>query len=282
MTLTKFICAVAVSTILAGTALAADVPVAKWVKGSGKFDPAMTLSYVPFGSIDSAGKPQGFDVELAQDVADLLGVKLNIQTVPFTNQIPALASGRIKVAWTTFSVTAERLKQVDFVEYLAAGSIAATLPANAAKFSTNGSLCGANVAVEQGSSGDFVLDRLNKDCEAAGKPDIKKTLYPAQQQEIQAAVTDRVDAWLDDSTVVGYYQKQSNGQLVKTGPNYYPLPLAIAVAKGDTETAEMLRASLQTLIDNGKYGDLLKKYGLEESGVKTATVYTSAEQLPKQ
>ena len=76
MTLTKLLYAVALSAIFAGTAAAADIPVAKWVKDSDKFDPAMTLSYVPFGSIDSSGKPQGFDVELAQDVAALPGAKL--------------------------------------------------------------------------------------------------------------------------------------------------------------------------------------------------------------
>lgn len=278
----KLLLAAATSTIWMTAAFAADIPVASWVKNSGKFNPAMSLSYVPFGSLDASGKPQGFDVELAQNVADLIGAKLAIETVTFPNQIPGLVSGRIKTAWSTFSVTGERLRQVDFVEYLSAGSIAAVLPANKDRFSQDGSLCGAAVAVAQGSSGDFVLDQLNKNCRAAGKPDIKKTIYPDQRQEIQATITGRTDAWLDDSTVVGYYEKQSKGELVKTGPNYYPLPLAMAVAKGDRETAEMLRAALQTLINNGKYGELLKRYGLDDSGIKTVTVYTNEDQVRKQ
>lgn len=272
--------AFAVAAFLAGSATAAEVTVSADVKDSGVFAPAMSLSYVPFGMIDQAGKPAGIDVELAQEVANLLGAKLDIQTVTFPNQIPGLVSGRLKVAWSTFSVTAERLRQVDFVEYLQAGSVAAVLPANADKWKE--SLCGAKVAVAQGSSGDFVLDKLNKDCAAAGKPEITKTIYPDQRQEIQATLTGRVDAWLDDSTVVGYFQQQSKGELVVTGPNYYPLPLAMAVAKGDSETAEMMRSAIQSLIDNGKYGELLKKYNLHDSAIKTATIYNSVDQVPHQ
>lgn len=271
--------ALAVAAFLSGTAAASEVAVSSDVKNSGVFAPAMSLSYVPFGMIDKAGKPAGIDVELAQEIANLLAAKLEIQTVTFPNQIPGLVSGRLKVAWSTFSVTAERIKQVDFVQYLQAGSVAAVLPANAEKWKDG--LCGAKVAVAQGSSGDFVLDKLNKDCAAAGKPEIEKTLYPDQRQEIQATLTGRVDAWLDDSTVVGYYQQQSKGELVATGPNYYPLPLAMAVAKGDSETAEMMRSAIQALIDNGKYGELLKKYNLQDSAITSAKIYNSADQVPQ-
>ncbi len=274
--LTTFVMA----AFLAGATAASEVTVSADVKHSGVFAPAMSLNYVPFGMVDQSGKPAGIDVELAQEVANLLGAKLDIQTVPFPNQIPGLVSGRLKVAWTTFSVTAERIKQVDFVQYLQAGSVAAVLPANADRWKEN--LCGAKVAVAQGSSGDFVLDKLSKSCAAAGKSEITKTIYPDQRQEIQAALTGRVDAWLDDSTVVGYYQKQSKGELVATGPNYYPLPLAMAVAKGDVESAEMMRSAIQALIDNGKYGELLKKYNLQDSAIKTATIYNSADQIPQQ
>ncbi|MGR9193202.1 ABC transporter substrate-binding protein [Rhizobium leguminosarum] len=269
---------VAACVLFASSAAAADVSVAEDVKQSRVFAPAMSLSYVPFGMIDPSGKPAGFDVELAHEVADLVDAELKIQTVTFPNQIPGLVSGRLKVAWSTFSVTAERLKQVDFVGYLQAGSVAGVLPANADKWKE--SLCGATVAVAQGSSGDFVVDKLNKNCADEGKPEIKKTIYPDQRQEIQATLTGRVDAWLDDSTVVGNFQQQGKGQLVVTGPNYYPLPLAMAVAKGDTETAEMLRSALQALIENGKYGELLKNYNLQDSAIKRAVIYTSADQVP--
>ena len=239
----------------------------------------MSLGYVPFGFIDAGGKPAGFDVELANALAELLGAKVDIAAIPFPAQIPALASGRVKVAWSTFSVTDERLKQVDFVQYLKAGSVAIVLPKNAERFSKQNSLCGATVAVAQGSSGDFVLDKLNAECSAASLKPIKKAIYPDQRQNIQAAQTGRVDVWLDDSTVAGNFQKTSNNSLVVTGPNYYPLPLAIAVAKGDKETAEMLRAGLQTLIDNGTYKKLLTNYNLQDSAITKSEIFTSPEQL---
>ena len=43
----------------------------------------------------------------------------------------------------------------------------------------------------------------------------------------------------------------------------YPLPLGIYVAKGNTELAEAIKATLATLKANGKYAALIKKYNLE-------------------
>ncbi|KAF3363440.1 MULTISPECIES: transporter substrate-binding domain-containing protein, partial [Bacteria] len=43
----------------------------------------------------------------------------------------------------------------------------------------------------------------------------------------------------------------------------YPLPLGIYVAKGNTELAEAIKATLATLKANGQYAALIKKYNLE-------------------
>jgi polar amino acid transport system substrate-binding protein len=121
---------IAVTSLACYGALAAEIKVPDEVKSSGSLEVAMTLGYVPFNYTDSAGKPGGLDVELANEVALLIGAKLDISAIPFASQIPALVSGRIKIAWSTFSVTKERLGQVDFVEYLQAGSVATVLPQN--------------------------------------------------------------------------------------------------------------------------------------------------------
>lgn len=43
----------------------------------------------------------------------------------------------------------------------------------------------------------------------------------------------------------------------------YPLPLGIYVAKGNTELAEAIKATLAALKANGQYAALIKKYNLE-------------------
>ncbi|RVD46944.1 transporter substrate-binding domain-containing protein, partial [Mesorhizobium sp. M7A.F.Ca.ET.027.03.2.1] len=128
--------------------LSADLPLTSDVKDSGTLSIASGLDYAPFEFTDEKGEPAGLDVELSQVAAKLMGVKLDLKRIPFASQIPALTAGRIKVGWATFTVKADRLKQVDFVTFLKSGTVAAVLPENLSKFQGQNSLCGAKVAVQ--------------------------------------------------------------------------------------------------------------------------------------
>ncbi|GLQ12098.1 hypothetical protein GCM10007913_40300 [Devosia yakushimensis] len=262
-----------------GAANSQEVKPTAEVENAGKLSISALLAYAPFGFVDEAGKPAGVDVDLANAVTDALGVELDITSMPFANMIPALVSGRSQVAWTTFSITPERLQQVDFVTYLSASTVFVTTAANAPRFPDQSSLCGATVAFQSGSMSDLVVDRLNADCAAASKPAIEKAIFPEQKDTIQAVLTGRVDGRLDDSTAAAYLETQSNGQLVVTPGTYFPTPIGIAVRKGDAETAEMMRSSFQNLIDSGEYAEILQKWNMSVAAIKETRVITDESEL---
>ena len=265
---------------IATVATAGDIPVINTVKESGNFTIANSLSYAPFEFTDENGKAAGVDIELATAAAELLGAELKIEVVPFASQIPGLAADRFKVAWSTFTVTAERLEQVDFVSFLQTGVVIVTTPDAAASFEGEHAACGRKIAVLTGSSGDFVADKLTEACEAADKPAIDKQIYPEQKDAIQAIMAGRSEARLEDSTSAGYYQQTSGGKQVVVGQPMFPLPLGVAVRKGDTAAAEMMQAVFNEMIANGSYDQILSGYSLNASGLSESTIYTDASQLP--
>lgn len=276
---------IALSAFCAAVSLSAahadDLQVISDVKESGMFTIANSLSYAPFEYIDADGQPAGFDVELATAAAAAMGAKLDIQTIPFANQIPALVAGRNKVAWATFTVTEERLEQVDFVSFLQTGVVIVTMPEMAETFAVENAACGRKIAVQTGSSADFVADKLAEQCTAAGLAVPEKEIYPDQKDTIQALMAGRVDARLDDDTAAGYFQKTSDGKQVVVGKSMFPAPLGVAVRKGDTATAEMMKAVLGRLIADGTYAKLIENYGLAVSGVAAPVIYTDPAQLTK-
>lgn len=275
----KTILTAAIAALSVYPALSAELPLTSDVRESGALSIASGLDYAPFEYTDEKGDPAGMDVELAHAAADLMGVKLDLKRIPFASQIPALTAGRIKVAWATFTVKEDRLKQVDFVTFLKSGTVAAVLPENLSKFQNQDSLCGAKVAVQTGSAADFTTDKLSGECTKAGKSAIDKIIYPEQKDTIQAVLTGRADVRLDDSTAAGYYQKTSGGKLVVAPGVYDVLPLGVAVPKGDAATAEMMRVTLQTLIDNGTYAAILEKYGMSLAAVEKSRIITSVDQI---
>src|SRR6516164_2900240 len=79
--------------------------------------------YKPFGFRDPSGAIVGFEPDLAKDVADRLGVKLELEPVVSANRMQFLQQGKIDLMIATMNVTDERRKTVGIVEpsYYASG-----------------------------------------------------------------------------------------------------------------------------------------------------------------
>jgi polar amino acid transport system substrate-binding protein len=79
--------------------------------------------YRPFGFRDPSGAVVGFEPDLAKDVADRLGVRLELEPVVSANRIQFLQQGKIDLMIATMNVTDERRKTVGIIEpsYYASG-----------------------------------------------------------------------------------------------------------------------------------------------------------------
>ncbi|MBZ9759072.1 ABC transporter substrate-binding protein [Mesorhizobium sp. ESP6-5] len=256
------------TTVWGGVSKAADVPKSAEVKESGTLAVANTLDFAPFEYLDADGKQTGIIVELAGEVAKLVDAKLDIQRTPFPSMIPGLAAGRFKIAWETFSATPERLKQVDFIMFLKAGLAVSTSPDKKASFSGDMPLCGKRIGVSAGSASDFLVDKLGKECTDKGQKAIEKSVFNSSTDIVQAVLSDRVDARMDDATASSYFEVTSKGQLVVLPTLYEVAPLGMAIAKDDKQTADMMVAALAELFKNGTYKAILEKYGMGAYAIK--------------
>lgn len=252
----------AVLALGAGVAHAQDVSVSPEVAESGVLTIANTLDYAPFEYLDENGNQAGIIVELANAVAGEVGADLEIQRTPFPSMIPGLAAGRFRVAWETFSATPERLEQVDFVMFLKAGVAASTLPENVENFAGDHPLCGKSVGVSAGSLADFLVEKLDAACAEAGLDPVDKAVFTTSTDIVQAVLSDRIEARLDDATASSFFEVESGGKLVVLPTLYEVSPLGMAIAKDDAETANMMQSALAALFEDGTYQAVLDKYGM--------------------
>jgi polar amino acid transport system substrate-binding protein len=269
----------ALVTMWGGVSIAADITKSPEVEQSGKLSIANTLDYAPFEYLDADGKQTGIIIELAGEVAKLVGADLDIQRTPFPSMIPGLAAGRFKIAWETFSAKPERLQQVDFVMFMKAGVAASTSPEKKASFTGDTPLCGKRIGVSAGSASDFLVDTLSKTCTEKGQAAIEKSVFNSSTDIVQAVLSDRVDARMDDATASSYFEVTSKGQLVVLPELYDVAPLGLAVAKNDPKTADMMVAALAELFKNGKYRAILDKYGMGAYAIKEPYFVNSMDSL---
>ena len=93
------------------------------IKQRGAIVVGVKADYKPFGFRDPSGKIVGFEPDLAQDVADALGVKLELEPVISSNRMQFLQQGKIDLMIATMNDTAERRKIVGIIDpdYYASG-----------------------------------------------------------------------------------------------------------------------------------------------------------------
>ena len=257
----------------------AEVKASPEVQSSGKLSVANTLDYAPFEYLDADGKQTGIIVELAGEVAKLVNAELDIQRTPFPSMIPGLAAGRFKIAWETFSANPDRLKQVDFVMFIKAGIAASTSPEKKDSFAGDMPLCGKRIGVSAGSASDFLVDKLSKECTDKGQAAITKSVFNSSTDIVQAVLSDRVDARMDDATSSSYFEVTSKGQLVVLPTLYDIAPLGLAIAKDDPATSDMMVSALAELFKNGKYQEILNKYGMGAYAIKEPYFVNSMDSL---
>lgn len=127
------------------------------IKSRGVIRVATTVDAAPWGFTDAAGKATGLDVELAQKLADNLGVKLQLQQVTGANRIPYLMSRKVDVLIAALGSSPERARQVDFSVAYAAVYLGVYGDDSVPKSEKASDLGSNAIAVPKGSTADLTL-----------------------------------------------------------------------------------------------------------------------------
>jgi polar amino acid transport system substrate-binding protein len=108
---------------LAAAALPATAQTLDKIKQRGVLTVGTKADYKPFGFRDPSGTIVGFEPDLAKDVADRLGAKLELEPVVSSNRMQFLQQGKIDLMIATMNDTAERRKIVGIIDpdYYASG-----------------------------------------------------------------------------------------------------------------------------------------------------------------
>jgi polar amino acid transport system substrate-binding protein len=121
------------------------------IKKKGTLVVGVKADYPPYGFRDPSGEIVGMEIDMAKDVAQRLGVKVQLEPVVASNRMQFLQQGKIDLMIATMSVNDERKKAVGIVEpYYYAGGVA-LLAAKSAKIKSGADLKGKPVCAIQGS-----------------------------------------------------------------------------------------------------------------------------------
>ena len=237
------------------------------------------IPYPPQEFFDASGNAIGSDIELGQEIAKRLGVTAVIQNSVFDTIIAALTGGKCDIIISAQNITASRIKQVDMIPFFQAGQSFVVATGNPAGIKTQNDLCGKKIAAEAGTtevdylngSGDYAGQGLSAACTKAGKPAINVKTFGKDSDALLALQAAQVDAYFADSPVAGYYTVQHPDQFALSGVELGVALEGISIAKTNTGLRDSVQQALVSMVDDGTYLTILKKYG-DDSGAITSDV----------
>lgn len=247
------------------------------IREAGTMTVASDPTYAPFEYYDTDNSTMiGYDVDLSDAIGASLGLEVEHVPATFDTILPGLASGKYDLAMSAFSVTPEREKIVDFVQYLDGGSGVAVVPGNPLDITMDPtSMCGRKIAGQKGSIQSMeYLPEFSAQCEAAGEDPITIQNFPGQTDANLALTSGRVDAVIADSVSLAYQGQEAGGQFeLAEGEDYEPTPTGIALGK-DTGLQDAVTEAVRGIIDSPHYAEMAAEWDLPESVLITSDAVT--------
>ncbi len=251
------------SGIAVNPALAARLP-AK-IKDAGVLTIGSDTAYAPWEYLSEADgqTPEGIDVDIAKAIGRKLGIKIDFQTAAFDAIIPSLGK-KYDLGISAFSVTNERMKVVNFVNYFISTSLWAVKAGNPTKFNPE-DICGTNLAIQSGTWHEETVVKINEECKAANQAEITILPFGLQTEALTRVAAGGADATISGDSQIALAAKHSEGTL-ETLPAFGVLgesgPNGIAVAKADTELTQLISDTMNDLLADGTYAKLMAEWGL--------------------
>lgn len=197
----------------------------------------------------------GIDAEIAQAIADDLGMTLQIDDMDFDSIIPAVQGGKADMGVAGMTDTEDRRKNVDFSDSYATG-VQVIIVTEDSDIAGPDDLEGKLIGVQQGTTGHIYCSAPPED-DGFGEENVMA--YPNGASAVEALKTGKVDCVVIDNEPAKAFVEANEGLKI-LDTEFVTEDYAIAIAKDNPELLEKVNASLAKLKADGTLQEIVDKY----------------------
>ena len=192
----------------------------------------------------------GIDVEIAQAIAEKLGMTLQGEDMEFDSIIAAVNSGKAHIGAAGMTVTEDRLKNVDFTDsYTTATQV--IIVQEGSEITGADDLAGKKIGVQLGTTGDIYA--------SDGIEDATIEQYNKGMDAVQALSNGIIDAVIIDKEPAKQFVSKAEGLKI-LDEEFVTEEYAIAIAKGNEELLDDVNKALDAIIADGTVQGIIDKY----------------------
>ena len=215
--------------------------------------------YPPFTSPDASGNWSGWEIDIIKAICEEAKLDYVITPTAWDGIIPALMSKKIDLIMNSMSITAARLKSIDFSDKY---------------YNTPTVIVGTKRVKFDASPGGLKNKFLGVQASTIHKAYAEKYFtgaklkeYQTQDEINQDLVSGRIDATQADSLALAAFLETDEGRAccevkgtVADDPGILGSGVGAGIRKGDDELKSKINAAIAAIRANGKYDEISKKY----------------------
>jgi polar amino acid transport system substrate-binding protein len=234
------------------------------IKQRGRLRAGVDVGTLQLSSVDPlTGEFEGFDVDIAREVANALGVDIQFVGIPSSDRVAAVTEGRVDLVASAFTVNCARRAEIEFsTEYFHAGQrvlvrsdnpvLRASSPQQALQQLGE---AGATICASAGST---AIDNIN----ALGL-DPAPTIDPAPQRadclvRLQRGQTDAIVT--DDAILAGMAAQDPSLGIVTNGQPLSDEPYGVGLPTDHPEWVRYVNAMLDDVRSSGRWEQLYNRW----------------------
>ena len=222
----------------------------------GKLHMSTNAAFPPYEMTTDDGGFEGIDVEVAQAIAEKLGLELVVDDMGFDAALTAVQTGQSDIAMAGITVTPEREEVMDFSDSYATG-VQVVIVKEDSPIQTVDDLVNADMIGCQAATTGYIY--CSDTPENGGYGEDHVTAYENGALAVMALVNGQVDAVVIDNEPAKSFVEQNEGLKI-LDTEFAVEDYAIGFAKGNTALRDAVNAALSELIADGTVQSIVDKY----------------------
>ena len=223
---------------------------------AGKLHMSTNAAFPPYEMTTDDGGFEGIDVEVADAIAQKLGLELVVDDMGFDAALTAVQTGQSDIAMAGITVTEDRLEVMDFSDTYATG-VQVVIVREDSPIQTIDDLANAEMIGCQAATTGYIY--ASDTPENGGYGEDHVTAYENGALAVMALVNGQIDAVIIDNEPAKAFVEANEGLKILETP-WVEEEYAIGVAKGNTDLLNAINAVMDELKADGTFQSIVDKY----------------------
>ncbi len=243
-----------------GSSANADSNLLNEIKTAGVIKVGLMGTYAPYNFLNDNKEIDGFDADIAKEVAKRLGVKVEFAPQEFSGLIPSLQAGKIDAIISQVTITDERKQQIDFTQPYITNQVKIIVKDDNNSITKLEDFKGKNIGVGLGTNDETYL--RNDVLPQVGNFEIKT--YDDVITSLQDLDAGRIDATINNLYALKPIVDKNGYKIKAVGDAIKSDQAGIAIRKNNPEFLTALDQALTDMKADGTYNTIFQKWFGEE------------------